>query len=79
MSTVISKINQSLLDSAGIAEEDIANDATWEDLGLDNLDEIEFFMDIEEVFGIEISDSEAEGIHTINALIEFLEKEHDIV
>lgn len=43
------------------------------DLGLDSLDLIELTMALEEEFGMEIEDEEAEKIKTMPQLLEFLE------
>jgi len=78
VSSVINKIKQAAITVVGIDEDEIEIDTTWEDLGFDELDNVEFFMEIEEVFGIEILDKQAEDIHTIDALVDFLEVEHGI-
>ncbi len=43
-----------------------------EDLGADSLDVVEVIMAIEEEFGVEIPDSEAESIKTIEQMIEYI-------
>jgi acyl carrier protein len=45
------------------------NDDLRIDHGMDSLDAIEIVMRLEEVFGIGISDEEAEKLHTINDAI----------
>lgn len=45
-----------------------------EDLGADSLDLVEIVMDVEETFGIEIPDSEAEAIQTWGELVDVVEK-----
>ena len=44
-----------------------------EDLSGDSLDDIEILMAMEEAFGIEIADGEAEGIATVGAAIALAE------
>jgi acyl carrier protein len=45
-----------------------------DDLGADSLDLVELIMEMEENFGIQISDEELEKIRTIKDVIEFLKK-----
>ncbi|XP_021282675.1 LOW QUALITY PROTEIN: acyl carrier protein 2, mitochondrial-like [Herrania umbratica] len=42
------------------------------DLGLDSLDTVEVVMSLEEEFGFEIPDNEADKISTINLAVEFI-------
>jgi acyl carrier protein len=44
-----------------------------EDLGADSLDVVEMIMALEEKFGIEIPDSEAESMKTIGDVVAFVE------
>ena len=46
----------------------------FDDLAADSLDMIELMMIIEEVFGIDIKDSEVDGIRTVKDLIALVEK-----
>ncbi len=43
-----------------------------EDLGADSLDVVELVMKMEEEFGIEIPDEEAEKIKTVNDVIQYI-------
>lgn len=45
-----------------------------EDLGADSLDVVELVMALEEKFGVEIPDSEAEKLLTIKDVVDYLEK-----
>jgi acyl carrier protein len=45
-----------------------------EDLGADSLDVVEMIMALEEKFEIEIPDSEAEKIQTVQDVIDYIEK-----
>lgn len=42
------------------------------DLGLDSLDEVELVMALEEEFAIEISDTEAEKIHSVADAVDYI-------
>ncbi|MBI3616259.1 MAG: acyl carrier protein [Candidatus Omnitrophica bacterium] len=45
-----------------------------EDLGMDSLDSVEVVMALEEEFGIEITDEEAEQLTTVPKLLQYLEE-----
>lgn len=52
----------------------ISNDDSLEKLGADSLDRVEIIMKLEEQFGIEISDEEAEKVHTIGQVVDYVYK-----
>jgi len=52
----------------------ITSIATLQDLGADSLDLVEIVMKLEEVFGIEINDEDAEKLHNINEVVEYVQK-----
>ncbi len=43
-----------------------------EDLGADSLDIVELLMEIEEVFGVNISDEESEKLKTVGDAVKFI-------
>ena len=45
-----------------------------DDLGADSLDVVELIMNIEDEFGVSISDEEAANLYTVQRIVEFLEK-----
>lgn len=45
-----------------------------EDLGADSLDVVEIVMQLEETFGIEITDEQAENVRTVSELLEQLKR-----
>jgi len=45
-----------------------------EDLGADSLDMVELIMAVEEEFGIEVPDEDAEGLATVGQIADYLER-----
>ena len=45
-----------------------------DDLGADSLDVVELIMNIEDEFGVSISDEEAANLFTVQRIVEYLEK-----
>ena len=54
----IEKIKSVLSKNLDIAVEDIKNDSTFDDLGIDSLDAVELMMELEDEFEIELEASE---------------------
>ncbi len=69
------KIKEVIVDKLGVEEEKITREANFvDDLGADSLDTVELIMQLEEEFGIEIPDEDAETITTVGAAIDYIEK-----
>ena len=47
-------------------------ESTMQDLGADSLDMVEIVMRIEEEFNIEINDADAERLHTLQEVVEYI-------
>ena len=71
---ISSKVKKIVADHLGIDESKVTEEASFiDDLGADSLDTVELGMAVEEAFGSEISDSEAEKILTVGDAIKFIE------
>jgi len=59
----------------GADKEDISSDKSFvEDLNADSLDLTELIMTIEERFGIEVPEKDAEGLKTVGDVVSYIEK-----
>lgn len=71
--SVESRVKAIIAEQLGISEEDVQLESRlMEDLGADSLDKVELIMAIEAEFEIEISDEEADGMHTIHDVVGYL-------
>jgi acyl carrier protein len=50
----------------------ITNESTFQDLGADSLDLLEIIMRLEEQFGIEVNDEDAEKMHTMHDVVSYI-------
>ncbi|MBO8130922.1 MAG: acyl carrier protein [Candidatus Marinimicrobia bacterium] len=69
----LEKIKDIVAEKLGVEKEKITPEASFiDDLGADSLDTVELIMKMEEEFGIEIPDEEAEKLRTVGDVIEYL-------
>ena len=68
------KVKEVIIDKLGIEDSKIESGSSFvDDLGADSLDTVELIMQLEEEFGIEIPDDDAEKITTVQAAIDYLD------
>ena len=69
------EVKEVIVEQLNVAPEEVKPEAKFvEDLGADSLDVVEMIMALEEKFEIEIPDSEAEKIQTVQDVLDFIEK-----
>ena len=69
------KVRDVVVEQLGVKESEVKSEARFvEDLGADSLDTVELAMAIEEEFGIEISDDDAEKAKTVADVVEYINK-----
>ncbi|MDP0490916.1 MAG: acyl carrier protein [Verrucomicrobiota bacterium JB023] len=72
------RIKDIIVEQLGVNEDQVTPDAKLlEDLGADSLDAVELIMAIEEEFGIEVPDDEAEKLTTMNEIVVYVDKAQD--
>ena len=72
---ILTKIQEITADRLGVDEADVTPDASFrEDLEADSLDLVELIMELEEQFGMEIPDEEAEKITTVEEAVDYVQE-----
>jgi len=73
MSSVEDRVAKIVIEQLGVKEEEVKSEASFvDDLGADSLDTVELVMALEEEFGTEIPDEEAEKITTVQLAIDYI-------
>jgi acyl carrier protein len=68
-------VKKIIVDQLGVEEETVTPEASFvDDLGADSLDTVELVMALEEEFGIEIPDEDAEKITKVKEAVDYIEK-----
>ena len=72
---IYEKLKKIIVDQLGVDETDVTMEASFvDDLNADSLDLVELIMSLEEEFGTEISDEDAEKIRTVNDAVQYIEE-----
>jgi acyl carrier protein len=73
--TVAEKVKKMIVDQLGVSESEVIPEAKFiDDLGADSLDIVELIMALEDEYGIEIPDEDAEKIETVGDAIKYIEE-----
>jgi acyl carrier protein len=73
--SVEQKVIEIVVEQLGVSREEATPEASFvDDLGADSLDLVELIMAMEEQFGLEISDEDAEKIRTVQEVIDYIKE-----
>jgi len=68
------RIREIIVEQLGVSADEAVNEASFiDDLGADSLDIVELVMAIEEEFGIEVPDEDAERMQNIGDVISYVQ------
>jgi len=72
--TVTEKVKKMIVEQLGVSEAEVIPEAKFiDDLGADSLDIVELIMALEDEYGIEIPDEDAEKMETVGDAIKYIE------
>lgn len=73
--TVEARVKEIIVEQLGVNADQVTADAKFiEDLGADSLDTVELVMALEEEFGHEIPDEEAEKLQSVGDVTKYIEE-----
>lgn len=73
MSNNEQRVKKIVAEQLGVNESEVKNESSFvNDLGADSLDTVELVMALEEEFGVEIPDKEAEKITTVQLALDYV-------
>jgi acyl carrier protein len=68
------RVKKIIISQLNVSEEQVTPEASFiDDLGADSLDQVELVMALEEEFGNDIPEDEAEKLQTVGAVISYVE------
>lgn len=71
---MLDKIREIVVEQLGVDADQVVPEASFvDDLGADSLDTVELIMAFEEEFDVEIPDTDAERIKTVQDVIDYIE------
>ena len=74
MSDISERVKKIVVEHLGVEADKVTENASFiDDLGADSLDTVELVMALEEEFGIEIPDEDAEKITRVKEAIDYIE------
>lgn len=75
MATIEERVKKVIEEQLSVNQDQITKEASFiDDLGADSLDTVELVMALEEEFGIEIPDEEAEKITKVSEAVGYIEQ-----
>jgi len=70
---IMAKLKPVIAEQLGVDESEVTDTASFtEDLNADSLDLVELIMSLEEQFGLQISDEDAEKLTTVGEAVDYI-------
>ncbi len=78
MADLQKRVSEIVAEQLGVDISEVTIDASFiDDLGADSLDTVELVMALEEEFGVEIPDEDAEKITTVKEALEYIQQHQE--
>ncbi|NQU95532.1 MAG: acyl carrier protein [Candidatus Omnitrophica bacterium] len=75
MAGIAEKVKSVIAEQLGVKPEEVTEQAKFvDDLGADSLDTVELVMALEEEYGVEIPDEDAEKLTTVGEAIKYIDE-----
>ena len=75
MANIAERVKEIVVEQLGVSADQVVAEAKFvDDLGADSLDTVELIMALEEEFGTEIDDEDAEKLQTVSDVINYIEE-----
>jgi len=75
MSAIAEKVKSVIAEQLGVKAEEVTDQAKFvDDLGADSLDTVELVMALEEEYGVEIPDEDAEKLTSVGDAIKYIDE-----
>jgi acyl carrier protein len=72
------RLRKIIADQLGVSEDEVVPEASFiEDLNADSLEMVDLIISLEEEFGVQVSDEDAEKIKTVKDAIDYLNEHID--
>ena len=69
------KVKEIVMTQLNVTAEQVTPEASFlDDLGADSLDVVEITMTLEEAFGVEVPDDDADKLRTVGAVVKYIEE-----
>ena len=76
MSNIEDRVKKIVAEQLGVKEEEVKAEASFvDDLGADSLDQVELVMALEEEFGKDIPEEEAEKLQTVGSVVAYIDSQ----